>query len=96
MANTDKLSQSEILEQLQSLTGWNLDDGRLYRELKFADFVRAFGFMASVATIAQAMDHHPDWSNSYNVVRIYLISHDVKGISKRDIALASKINELAP
>lgn len=77
------------------LAGWTLRRGRLHRELKFASFAQAFGFMTSVALVAQAMDHHPDWSNSYRLVTIDLMSHDVDGLSSRDFELARQISALA-
>ena len=75
-------------------SGWERHDGYLYREFRFANFVGAFGFMTSVALIAERMNHHPDWSNVYNVVRIRLSTHDAGGITDKDIALASAISEL--
>ena len=51
--------------------------------------------MASVATIAQSMDHHPDWFNLYDKVRLHLMSHDVQGLSERDFVLAQKMTDLA-
>ena len=56
--------------------GWQLIDGRLHRELEFADFAEAFAFMGRVAAEAERLGHHPDWSNSWNRVVIDLISHD--------------------
>lgn len=76
-------------------TGWTVVDGGLHREFEFADFVAAFGFMSSVALVAEKMDHHPDWSNSYNRVVVDLSSHDVGGITERDHELAGRINDLA-
>ena len=75
--------------------GWDLVDGRLHRELTFADFSEAFAFMARVALAAEKADHHPDWSNSWNKVTIDLVSHDKGGVTARDIALAERINALA-
>jgi len=77
------------------LPGWEVREGRLHRELRFADFSRAFGFMAAVATVAQGMDHHPDWSNAYSTVVIDLVTHDVGGITELDVALASTMSDLA-
>jgi len=77
-----------------SLAGWQLREGRLHRELRFADFVAAFGFMAQVALVAEALGHHPDWSNSWNRVVIDLTTHDLGGLSDLDLALASRINQL--
>lgn len=70
--------------------------GRLRREFEFSDFRRAFGFMTSVALAAEAMDHHPDWSNAYGRVVIDLVSHDVGGLTSRDLALGEAIDALAP
>lgn len=64
------------------------------RQFKFADFAQAFGFMASVAIIAEKMDHHPEWSNVYNRVDILLTTHDADGLSERDARLAEAIEAL--
>ena len=74
---------------------WDVVDGALHRRLTFADFAAAFAFMTRVAEIAEEQDHHPDWSNSWNVVEISLRSHDVGGvITERDVRLAQRINEV--
>lgn len=75
---------------------WQLADGALVRELTFADFRAAFAFMTRVAALADAADHHPDWSNSWNRVVIKLSSHDVGGLTPRDLALAEEIDRLVP
>lgn len=72
--------------------GWEVVEGRLHRELVFADFAEAFGFLARVAVVAEGMGHHPDWSNSWNRVVIDLVSHDVGAITERDLALATAIS----
>ncbi len=64
------------------------------RRFKFDDFAQAFGFMASVAIIAEKMDHHPEWSNVYNRVDILLTTHDAGGLSERDAKLAEAIEGL--
>ena len=75
--------------------GWDVVDGALRRRLTFADFAAAFAFMTRVAEIAEEHDHHPDWSNSWNVVEISLRSHDAGGIiTERDARLAQRINEV--
>ena len=75
--------------------GWDVVNGALHRRLTFADFAAAFAFMTRVAEIAEEHDHHPDWSNSWNVVEISLRSHDVGGvITERDARLAQRINEV--
>ena len=64
----------------------------LHRELTFKNFSEAFGFMAMVALEAEKLDHHPDWSNSYNKVVIDIASHAEGGITDRCFALAEAIN----
>ena len=90
----EKLSPAEIERRLQALPGWVLDQHKLYRRFVFRDFVEAFGFMSRVALLAEAMNHHPEWSNVYNRVDIHLTSHDAGGISERDFSLAGRINGL--
>ena len=67
-----KLSETEIATALSKLPGWKLEGGKLRREYKFADFVAAFGFMTGAALVAQAMNHHPEWFNVWNTVRVDL------------------------
>lgn len=77
-----------------TVNGWTSTPQGLFRKFEFANFVEAFSFMTAVAQAAQKADHHPDWSNSWNVVRISLISHDVGEITLRDVSLAEVINSL--
>ena len=65
------------------------------RSFKFKDFGAAWGFMSRVALLAEKADHHPEWSNVYNRVTILLTTHDVAGLSARDVALAAAIDGLA-
>jgi len=89
------LPEAEIRAALEALPGWSLREGRLHREFRFADFVAAFGFMAKVALVAEAMNHHPDWSNVYARVAVDLVTHDAGGITARDVTLARRMSELA-
>jgi 4a-hydroxytetrahydrobiopterin dehydratase len=89
-----KLSDQEVQTRLAKLPSWALAAGKLRRELKFADFVEAFGFMTRVAIEAEKADHHPEWNNVYNRVIIELTTHDCDGLSERDFALATKIDAL--
>lgn len=66
----------------------------IIRRFQFDDFAQAFGFMTSVAIIAEKMDHHPEWSNVYNRVDILLTTHDAAGLSERDAKLAEAIERL--
>lgn len=84
-----------ILNSGNSGGQWALVDGKLHREYRFADFVTAFGFMASAALIAERMNHHPEWFNVYSSVKVDLVTHDVSGISIRDFELATAMDQLA-
>lgn len=90
-----KLSDDEVRQSLAALDGWSLDDGKLFRELQFKDFIQAFGFMTRVALLAEQANHHPEWANVYNRVRIHLVTHDAGGITERDFALAAAIDAVA-
>jgi 4a-hydroxytetrahydrobiopterin dehydratase len=72
--------------------GWSVVDGRLHRELTFADFDEAFAFMTRVAAEARRLDHHPDWCNSWNRVVIDVVDHAAGGITERCTELARAIN----
>ncbi len=73
---------------------WSEDDKGLHCDLEFAGFVEAWTFMNQVAVLAETMDHHPDWSNSYNKVHITLISHDKGCVTSRDRRMAEAISEM--
>ena len=94
MPRPAKMTSEEIETALTKLDGWAFQDGKLHRTFKFADFVQAWGFMARVALIAQSMDHHPDWCNVYSTVRVDLNTHDAGGVTRLDVELARKMNEL--
>ena len=89
-----KLEDREIQENLTKLPEWELRDGKLRREIEFDDFVSAFGFMTSVALLAERMNHHPEWFNVYGKVTIDLSTHDVGGISAKDFELAAAADAL--
>lgn len=89
------LSDAQISTALARLDGWKQSGDGITRELQFDDFIAAWGFMSRVALHAQAMDHHPDWDNTFNRVGITLQSHDVGGITERDLKLAAAIDQEA-
>lgn len=85
----------KIVGALSKLPDWTLKGGKLHREYKFPDFVTAFAFMIGAALVAQAMDHHPEWFNVWNTVRVDLATHDAGGITTLDVKLAHSMEELA-
>ncbi|WP_193337802.1 4a-hydroxytetrahydrobiopterin dehydratase [Devosia beringensis] len=92
----DRLNDAEREAALQGLKGWVYDAAAdaISHVFKFKDFSEAFGFMSRVALEAEKAGHHPDWSNSYNVVTIRLSTHDAGGLSAKDIALAKAIDQI--
>ena len=89
------LSATECDALLTQRPQWTLQQGKLHRDLQFADFSEAFGFMARVALLAEAMGHHPEWSNVWNRVSIDLVTHDLGGISSLDQLMAERIDAMA-
>ncbi|QCB54340.1 4a-hydroxytetrahydrobiopterin dehydratase [Sphingopyxis sp. PAMC25046] len=92
-----RLDDTQRAALLARFPEWRHEPSRdaITRQFKFDDFARAFGFMASVAIVAEKMDHHPEWSNVYNRVDILLTTHDADGLSERDAKLAEAIEALA-
>jgi 4a-hydroxytetrahydrobiopterin dehydratase len=93
-----KLTDAERAALGTTLPGWAVatDKDAIRREFKFADFSEAWGFMTRVALLAERLDHHPEWSNVWNTVRIELSTHDAGGLSDNDVKLAQAINKLLP
>ncbi len=77
-------------------TGWMAVPGRdaIRKVWKFRSFVEAWGFMSQAALTAEAMNHHPEWRNVYNVVDVTLATHDCQGLSDLDVKLARKMDRL--
>ncbi len=86
----EKLSPQSAAELLATLKQWKHDPlhDAITREFVFADFAQAFAFMTQIAVVAEKRNHHPEWFNVYNRVTITLTTHDVDGLSQRDIDLA--------
>ncbi len=91
-----RLTDAERSSVAQTLPGWTLVEGRdaIERSFRFRDFNEAWGFMTRVALLAESQNHHPDWSNVWNRVRIELSTHDAGGLTDNDMKLARAINAL--
>jgi 4a-hydroxytetrahydrobiopterin dehydratase len=96
MSTPIKLSPAEVETKLHSLSGWSVVNGKLHKQFQFDSFVTAFGWMASVALLAESMGHHPEWANVYNRVTVDLTTHDTGGITELDFQLAERMDRLAP
>jgi len=92
----EQLTQEERAAALDVLDEWEYDEARdaISRQFLFTDFSQAFAFMTRVATLAEVMDHHPEWSNVWNRVDIVLTTHDAGGLSDRDVRMAQAIERL--
>ncbi|MFT4621589.1 MAG: 4a-hydroxytetrahydrobiopterin dehydratase [Myxococcota bacterium] len=88
------LSEDAVTEWLTGHPEWAIDGGKLHRRFVFADFVAAFGFMTRVALLAERRWHHPEWRNVWNRVEIWLTTHDVGGLSEKDLELAEAIDAI--
>ena len=81
----------DLIKEFENMDGWTkTDDGReaYTKNYKFSDFKQAFSFMTSIAMKAGQINHHPEWENIYNKVKITLTTHDVGGVSKLDYEMA--------
>lgn len=92
-----RLSPADRAAALAALPRWREVEGRdaITRSLRFPDFGAAFGFMAHVALVAERMNHHPEWFNVYGRVDVTLSTHDVGGLSRLDVELATAIDRIA-
>lgn len=91
----DKLKNEEVADRLAKLDGWELRGSRLEKDFEFADFQAAMDFMNRLAPTAEMLNHHPDWSNSYNKVHISLTSHDAGGLTENDFSFAAVADSAA-
>ena len=92
-----RLTDTERQELLPALDGWALVDRRaaIHKRFVFDDFNAASGWMTRAALAPEAMNHHPEWTNSYNKVEVTLSSHDAKGLTRRDVELAQRLDQMA-
>jgi len=93
MAEPQLLSDDEARAALTQLQGWEIRDRRLRKQYQFRTFLRAIAFVNSVAYLAEAVGHHPDITINYNKVTLRLVTHAKEGLTDRDFALASEIDE---
>ncbi|MBI3615453.1 MAG: 4a-hydroxytetrahydrobiopterin dehydratase [Candidatus Omnitrophica bacterium] len=90
--SAEKLSDTEIRKALNSLQGWELQEGEIRKLYKFKDFKEALSFVNRVAELAEEADHHPDILIRYNKVTLTLSTHSAGGLTVKDFQLAQKID----
>jgi 4a-hydroxytetrahydrobiopterin dehydratase len=86
-----KLSKEVIEKHLEKLPEWDYADNAIHTEYEFNNFKDCFSAMSRIAFECEALNHHPDWSNTYNVLNITLSTHDAGGVTLKDIKLALAI-----
>ena len=88
------LTTEQIEDRLNEIDGWEYHDGALHTIFEFENFKEAFSAMVRIAFEAEKIDHHPEWTNVYNTLEIFLSTHDAEGVTEKDFELARIIDEL--
>ena len=88
------IEKKQLDHFIKNNPSWLIDNKTIKKEFIFDNFVDAFGFMTKVALLSEKMDHHPNWQNTYNKVKIELTTHDKDGLTINDINLAESIDKL--
>ena len=89
------LAESELQSQVAGMPGWEVRDGALEKSYDRGDFDGSMTFVNSVAEAANAADHHPDISISWNTVTLRWVNHSAGGITEKDVEMAGKSDTLA-
>ena len=87
-----KLDDNTIKTKLLQLPDWDYFDNALHSEFEFENFKDCFSAMSRIAFECEALNHHPEWSNVYNVLKISLTTHDADGVTDKDFKLAKAID----
>tara|TARA_Y100001968_G_scaffold106374_1_gene96168 strand:+ start:56 stop:346 length:291 start_codon:yes stop_codon:yes gene_type:complete len=88
------INQTQLDNFIERNPSWIVDNKTIKKEFKFENFIDAFGFIIKVALLSEKMNHHPNWQNTYNKVKIELTTHDKGGITTNDTKLAESIDKL--
>ncbi|MGF1555703.1 4a-hydroxytetrahydrobiopterin dehydratase [Paucihalobacter sp.] len=89
-----KLEADIIEKKLLHFPDWEFIDNAIYAEFEFENFKDCFSAMSRIAFECEALNHHPDWSNTYNVLKISLSTHDAGGVTEKDFELAEAIEQI--
>lgn len=89
-----KLTELEIEKKLLRHPDWDFFDDAIHAEFEFDNFKDCFSAMSRIAFECESQNHHPDWSNVYNILKISLSTHDVGGVTNKDFKLANAIDEI--
>ena len=89
-----KLTDSQVQANLSKIPGWTLENGEITRTFKLGTFPAALVFVSAVGHLAESANHHPDILIKYKNVKLSLATHDAGGLTDKDFALATRINDL--
>lgn len=89
-----RLSEDEIKKKLLRFPDWEYFDNALHAEFEFENFKDCFSAMSRIAFECEALNHHPDWTNVYNVLTISLSTHDAGGVTEKDFKLINAIEAI--
>ena len=89
-----KLTEQEIEKKLLRYPDWDYFNNAIHAEFEFENFKDCFSAMSRIAFECEAQNHHPDWSNVYNVLKISLSTHDADGVTNKDFKLADAIDAI--
>ena len=89
-----KLDDTTIKTKLIQFPEWEYFDNALYSEFEFENFKDCFSAMSRIAFECEALNHHPEWSNAYNVLKVTLYTHEVNGVTEKDFKLAKAIDQI--
>lgn len=89
-----KLTEKEIENRLEKLQEWDYFNNAIHTEYEFGNFKDCFSAMSRIAFECEALNHHPDWSNTYNTLKISLSTHDANGVTEKDFKLAHAIESI--
>ena len=90
----NKLTEQEIEKKLLRFPDWEYYDNALHAEFEFENFKDCFSAMSRIAFECEALNHHPDWPNVYNVLTISLSTHSANGVTNLDFKLAEAIESI--
>ena len=94
MVDRTLLPSDQVAALGERLPSWDCDGISLSRVVEFTDFAEAFAFMVRVAEVAEDLDHHPDWSNSWSRVTLAVTSHSAGGLTGLDVEFAQRVDQL--
>ena len=89
-----RLSEDDIKKKLLRFPDWEYFDNALHAEFEFENFKDCFSAMSRIAFECEALNHHPDWTNVYNVLTISLSTHDAGGVTEKDFKLINAIEAI--